>query len=279
MAKKLVDPRAQQQSDVNTYFQAESSYWQGVYTLPGVQAEIIRDRHAAVLDWVDGLALAPGSRVLEVGCGAGFMSIALIRHGFHVCAIDSVSAMVELARRNAEESGVSSNLSCEVGDVYSLEFDDASFDLVLAIGVIPWLERTVSAIHEMARVTKPGGNLVLTTANCAGLASLLDPINCPALQPLKLKVKKLFVNLGLRHSTPGKVYHGNRSFDKTIRRLGLVKLKGMTRGFGFTFFRHAVLPEPLGTTINRKLQCLADRGSPVIHSMGMAYIVLTRKES
>ena len=279
MANKVVDPRMQQQSDVNAYFQAASSYWQEVYTIPGVQAEIIRDRHNAVLDWVDGLALPPDARVLEVGCGAGFMSIALANRGFRVCAIDSVAAMVELARGNAKESGVSGNLECRVGDVYSLEFDDASFDLVLAIGVIPWLERTESAIHEMARVTKPGGYLILTTSNCLGLVRLLDPINCPALQPLKLIAKKLFVRLGLRQSTPHKIYHGNRSFDKTMRRLGLVKLKGMTRGFDFSFFRRTILPEPLATITNRKLQRQADRGFPLIHSMGRAYIVLTMKES
>lgn len=279
MANKLVDQQMRRKSDVNAYFQARSSYWQEVYTKPGVQAEIIRDRHNAVLNWVDGLALPPGIRVLEVGCGAGFMSIAFIERGFHVCAIDSVAAMVELARRNAEESGVSSNFSCSVGDVYSLAFDDASFDLVLAIGVIPWLEQAESAIREMARVTKPGGYLILTTANYNGLASLLDPIICPVLEPLKLNAKKLFVRLGLRQPIPHKVYHGNRSFDRTTRCLGLVKLKGMTRGFDFSFLRRAILPEPLATTINRKLQRLADRGSPIIRSMGKAYIVLTRKES
>src|SRR5258708_30107880 len=66
-----------QQEKVNAYFQSESSYWKDVYTLKGVQAEIIRDRHAAVLEWIDGMTLAPGSHVLEVGCGTGLMAVAL----------------------------------------------------------------------------------------------------------------------------------------------------------------------------------------------------------
>jgi 2-polyprenyl-3-methyl-5-hydroxy-6-metoxy-1,4-benzoquinol methylase len=276
MAKKLVDADVQQ-IEVNSYFQAESSHWQEVYTIPGVQAEIIRDRHAAMLGWIDGLALTPGSRVLEVGCGAGFLSIELARRGLHVQAIDSVAAMIELASNNAEQAGVTGNLTCKVDDVYALSFDDASFDLVIAIGVIPWLERAEAAIQEMARVTKPGGYLILTTANSAGLASLLDPIICPALRPLKLGLKKLFVRIGMRHATPGMVFHSNHAFDATIRRLGLVRLKGMTRGFGFSFLRRRVLPDALGTAVHWKLQRLADNGSPLFRSIGMAYFVLARK--
>lgn len=280
MAKKLVvDARLEQQENVNEYFQAKSSYWKDVYTIPDVQAEIIRERHKAVLAWIDSLALAPGSQILEIGCGAGFMALALVQRGFQVTAIDSVESMIELARSNAAEAGVADKPSFDVGDVYSLAFDDASFDLVIAIGVIPWLERADLAIQEMARVTKPGGYAIVTTANCAGLASLLDPIVCPALRPVKVSAKKLFIRLGLRHPAPGMVFHGNRSFDKLLRRRGLNKIKGMTRGFGFSFFRHSLLPEPLGTKVNRSLQRLADRGTPILRSLGMAYIVVARKES
>jgi len=118
MAKKFVDDlRLEQQENVNVYFQAESSYWKAVYSIDGVQAEIIRDRHAAILDWVDRLALAPGSHVLEVGCGTGFMAIALAQRGLRVSAIDSVEAMIELARSNAMEAGVAVEPEFAVGDV------------------------------------------------------------------------------------------------------------------------------------------------------------------
>lgn len=279
MTKKLLDRRAQQQSDVGAYFQAESSYWQEVYTIPGVQPKLIRDRHTLVLDWVAGLALPPGSRVLEVGCGAGFMSIALARLGLQVCAIDSVAAMVELACRNAEESGVSSNLSCGVGDAYSLEFDDASFDLVLAIGLIPWLEEAEQAIQEMARVTKPGGYIILTTANRAGLAYFLDPLMCPLLRPIKLYLKNVLVRLGLHSNSPTLIFHGSRNIDRALGRLAFVKIKGVTRGFAFSFFRHLVLPEKLVTAINARLQRLADRNLPWFRSSGVTYFVLARKVS
>lgn len=270
----------QQQERVKAYFQFQSSYWQDVYTIRGVQAEIIRDRHTAILNWVDDLALAPGSQALEIGCGAGFMAIALAQRGLRVDGIDSAEAMIDLARQNAVESGTApAMLSFEVSDVYSLPYKDASFDLLIAIGVLPWLDRAELAVREMARVTKPGGYIILTTANRAGLASLLDPLISPVLRPLKLRVKSALVRLGHRQPSPAMVFHSSRSIDSILRQMDFAKVKGMTRGFGFSLFRHAMLPESLGTAFNRRLQHLADQRVLGLRSTGMAYIVMVRKSA
>ena len=74
---KFVASRLRQQEKVNVYFQAQSSYWKDIYGSEGVQGQVIRDRHTAALDWIESLALAPGSHVLEIGCGAGFMALTL----------------------------------------------------------------------------------------------------------------------------------------------------------------------------------------------------------
>src|SRR5437667_10128996 len=148
--QKFADQRIQQQ-EVNAYFQAQSSYWKEIYTSNGVYAEIHRNRYVRVLEWVDSLALAPGSKVLEIGCGAGYIAIALAQRGFQVYAVDSAEAMVEQACQHAVEAGIADRLSVDIGDVSSLAFEDGSFDLVLAIGVIPWLERAEPAMQEMAR--------------------------------------------------------------------------------------------------------------------------------
>src|SRR6266699_1134237 len=90
--------RLPQQEKVNAYFQSRLSFWREIYASGGVFAEIIQDRHATVLAWVESLALPPGSQVLEVGCGAGFMALALAQRGFRVHAIDSVESMIEQAQ-------------------------------------------------------------------------------------------------------------------------------------------------------------------------------------
>ena len=263
-----------QQEKVNTYFQSYSSYWKDVYAITGVQAEIIQDRHAAILAWVDSLALAPDSPVLEVGCGAGFLSVALAQRGLRVHAIDSVEAMVEQARRQAAESGTADLLSPDVGDIYALAFGDEAFDLVIANGVFPWLDQPEEAMKEVARVTRAEGYIILTTANRMGLASLLDPLMNPLLSPLKRRVKEA---LGCRSATL--TYHSSRFIDKTLASVGFVKTKGTTRGFGFSLFRRPVLSERLSTALHHRLQHFADRGLLGFHSIGMTYFVLARKSA
>jgi 2-polyprenyl-3-methyl-5-hydroxy-6-metoxy-1,4-benzoquinol methylase len=271
----------QQQAEVNAYFQARSLYWKEVYASDSLYADIYRARQAAALAWVDELALAAGSRVLDIGCGAGFLSVALAQRGLQVQAIDSVQAMVGLAQRHAEEAGVGERLCVEVGDVYALAFEDDTFDLVLALGVIPWLAQPELAIQEMARVSKPGGHVLLTGGNQAALNLLLDPRLNPALAPLRRGVKGILKWAGLLHQSPKPLMatlHDRHFIDKILERVELIKTRSITVGFGpFTFLRRKLLSESLGIALHRRLQRLAERNVPPFRSTGMSYLVLASK--
>jgi 2-polyprenyl-3-methyl-5-hydroxy-6-metoxy-1,4-benzoquinol methylase len=280
--QNFVDQHIQQQ-EVNAYFQSQSSYWKEIYTSNGVYAEIHRNRYVKVLEWVDSLALVSGSKVLEIGCGAGYMAIALAQRGFQVYAIDSAEAMVEQACQQAIEVGVADRLSVDIGDVNSLAFEDESFDLVLAIGVIPWLERAEPAIQEMARLTRPRGHVILTADNRARLTSYLDPWQLPALRPLKRHVKILLERTKLRYRSPDDIdstLHKCRFVDEALARFELFKIRSMTLGFGpFALFRRSILPEKPGIALHYRLQSLAERNVPVFRSTGAQYLVLARKSA
>ncbi len=270
-----------QQEQVNAYFQSQSSVWKNIYTSDDVYAQIHQDRHAAALAWIDSLTLAPGSPVLEIGCGAGFMAIALAQRRLRVQAIDSTEAMIEQARWSAAESGATDLLSLDIGDVYSLAFDDDSFDLVVALGVIPWLERPEWALQEMARVTKPGGYIIFTADNLVRLNALLDPWLNPVLAPLKRGVKITLHRVGLRRLSSkdaGATFHSRRFIDRALMRMGLTKTKSMALGFGpFTFFRRTIIPEPFGIRLHFRLQSFADRGAFGLRSTGAHYLIQARK--
>src|SRR5262249_33853133 len=135
--------------------------------------------------------------------GAGFLSVALAQRGLRVHAIDSAETMIELTRQQAAESGVTDLLSVGAGDVYALAFKDDSFDLVVALGVIPWLERPELAIGEMARVSRPGGHITLTVDNRSALMYLLDPWMNPALAPLKRIIKSVLERIGIPYESRG----------------------------------------------------------------------------
>jgi SAM-dependent methyltransferase len=265
---------------VNAHFQAQSSYWKEIYARNTVYTEIYRARQAKALAWIDDLALAQGSRVLEVGCGAGFLSVALAQRGLCVHAIDSAEAMVELTRLHAEELGITELLTVDVGDVYALAFENDSFDLVIALGVLSWLALPELAIREMTRVIVPGGRVLLTNGNQARLNNLLDPWLNPALAPLRRGIKDILERVGLLHPAPKPAARDRRFIDEALASARLIKTRGMTLGFGpFTILQRKVLPERLGIALHRQLQHLADRNVPFFRSTGMTYLVLARKSS
>jgi 2-polyprenyl-3-methyl-5-hydroxy-6-metoxy-1,4-benzoquinol methylase len=282
--KKFVDSHLRKQEKVNTYFQSQSSYWKDVYASNDVQGEIFRDRHAAALAWIDSLALEPNSQVLEIGCGAGFMAVALAQRGFCVQAIDAVEDMVELARRHAAESETTDLLSVDLGDVYSLAFENGSFDLVIALGVIPWLGQPELAIQEMARVTRPGGHIIFTDANALGLCKLLDPRKNPIYIAIKPGVKEMLERIGLRHRSPDATTqaattpHTCRFIEDVLSTVQLVKTRSKTLGFGpFSFCGRNLFSAAVSKAIHHRLQGLADRNLPIFRSTGTAYLVLARK--
>lgn len=102
--------------------------------------------------------LRPGLDLLDVGCGPGTITAdlaALVAPG-RVVGLDREEAPLDGARAVAADRGLT-NVTYVVGDVYALDFPDASFDVVHAHQVLQHLVEPVVALREMARVARPGG--------------------------------------------------------------------------------------------------------------------------
>lgn len=107
---------------------------------------------------LDLLGEVAGQRVLDVGCGSGPLSAALVGRGATVTAFDSSRAMVDLARRRL---GAGARL--EVADLgQPLPFADAAFDAVAASLVLHYLRDWGPPLSELRRVLRPGGRIVLS---------------------------------------------------------------------------------------------------------------------
>jgi SAM-dependent methyltransferase len=111
---------------------------------------------------VDELRLAPGSQVLDAGCGPGRHALALARRGIGVVGIDLSPDFIDLARESAGDLPVEFHVS----DVRNLDYD-AEFDAVICLcqggfGLLGGGEQEEAVIGGFARALRPGGRLVLS---------------------------------------------------------------------------------------------------------------------
>jgi SAM-dependent methyltransferase len=102
-----------------------------------------------------------GQRVLDVACGTGVVSITAARFGARVTGLDLTPELLERARENARVAEV--EVDWQQGDIESLSFGDAAFDVVLSQFGHIFAPRPEIAISEMLRVLKPGGTIAFST--------------------------------------------------------------------------------------------------------------------
>ena len=260
------------------YFSAESEFWRAIYTAEDVYSVIHQYRKSLVLSWVDDLDLPAGATALEVGCGAGLTAVELAARGLRVEATDAVEAMVDIARSEAAAAGVADAVRVTQADAHMLAFGDRRFDLVLAMGVIPWLESPATALREMARVLKPAGVLLVNCDNAARLDYSLDPLWNRRLARLRQFAARVLPGSLHPVRAPRVRRHSITEFDSLLVGAGLRKLDAKTFGFGpFTVLGRPALPQALAVRLHRRLQRRADHGSRLLASRGAQYIVAARK--
>lgn len=108
--------------------------------------------------------LQAGLSLLDVGCGPATLTADLARRVApgRVVGIDAAESVLVEARRTVDELD---NVDVQVGDVYDLDFPDATFDVVHAHQVLQHLSDPVAALREMARVCRPDGVVAVREAD------------------------------------------------------------------------------------------------------------------
>ncbi|MGW7296057.1 methyltransferase domain-containing protein [Streptomyces xiamenensis] len=112
--------------------------------------------------------IAPGDRVLDLGCGAGRHAFECYRRGAHIVALDrngeevrTVAGWLAAMREAGEAPAAASAVAIE-GDAFALPFPDATFDAVIISEVMEHIPDDKGVLAELVRVLKPGGRIAVT---------------------------------------------------------------------------------------------------------------------
>lgn len=119
-----------------------------------IQEVQCRAAYAAVFDHV---GLQAGSRLCDVGCGAGFAAQLASERGAWVSGIDAADNLLEIARERVPGGDF------RLGDLEELPFPDGGFDVVTGFNAFQFAANPVVALREAGRVARPNGRIVVLT--------------------------------------------------------------------------------------------------------------------
>jgi len=103
-------------------------------------------------------------KVLDVGTGTGSLAIGFAKGipGVEVVGLDLSDVVLELARDNAQKSGVSLRVSFKKGDAEDMPFEDDTFDLAISSDTLHLAKNPVRMFNEIHRVIKPQGRFFIS---------------------------------------------------------------------------------------------------------------------
>ncbi|OGR24811.1 MAG: hypothetical protein A2X83_02765 [Desulfuromonadales bacterium GWD2_54_10] len=245
---------------VANFFSRNTNYWKSVYESNPDNSDQFTNvsmlkRKTIVIEMVDRYAINQHLNILDVGCGPGVILEAMLARGHNVSGIDLSEDMVREAN---ERLGFS---LCVKGDIEALPFANESLDVVLCLGVLPYLREEQNGVSEMSRVLRKGGLAIVVMPNLIKLGNLLDPYYylCRSWQYLWYHL--LGALSGGSQSADSNVFGNNRAFgirrytlsqiDRLFRESGLQKTETASVEFGpLTIWKKELLPNQASIRIS-----------------------------
>jgi SAM-dependent methyltransferase len=105
----------------------------------------------------DAIGLAPGTTMLDAGCGSGYALTIAAARGAVITGIDASAPLIEIARERAPDADL------RIGEIEDLPFDDNTFEAVTAFNAAQYAADPTRALRELRRVTVPGASVAVVT--------------------------------------------------------------------------------------------------------------------
>jgi 2-polyprenyl-3-methyl-5-hydroxy-6-metoxy-1,4-benzoquinol methylase len=212
------------------------SFWRDPYFIQKYLGDVVENLLAMVATHT-----GPGSRILDVGCGAGYISLELARAGHHVLGIDIAADAIASARRTLESNPYKDGFGSLAYEVRAVHEATGTYDVVLYSGLLHHLEKPDETVEEGVALLRANGIVIAyepcheewrmqDAAQVALIRALLsltgfwyeptlgaDARNTPeALRRLTADIHDEYVEERDKHEKEGQSPHDNSSGGKEI---------------------------------------------------------------
>ncbi len=110
-------------------------------------------------------------KILDAGCGFGGMDIVLVEElpKCEIIGIDLSDPLLEYASSRISNTNIENRLRFKKGDVQRIPFEDNTFDVVLSVNMVHWVNKPIVMLNEIERVLKLNGYLFIKDLKCSWL--------------------------------------------------------------------------------------------------------------
>ena len=136
--------------------------------MAGDYAEFSTHMEPGAIEILHEWKIAPGSRHLDVGCGAGQLVIPAARAGIKSTGVDIATNLIARGRDRAKQEGLDAQF--DEGDAEQLPYADGSFDVVTSLFGAMFAPRPEKVASELARICRQGGTLLMANWTPQGMA-------------------------------------------------------------------------------------------------------------
>ena len=207
-------------------------------------------RHKKILEIIEDRKLSDNSKIADIGCGPGLLARDLSKMGFKGAGLDSSNNMINTAVDIFKDVGDENKWRFQVGDAENTPFKDNEFNVVVASGLIEYMDEDEKLLRELNRITLIDGLLIINIVNSWGYATCLNDLT----KYLK-KIPGVMTALSrIRRAILSSEY-GADDLGFTPRKHNFWKFKKLCQSNGFTlennYCHHfSFFPAPLSTLTN-----------------------------
>ena len=159
---------------MSNYFHIHENRWTKAYIVGDQKSFNLHLRKQYIVDEIRKLETNKDSKILDIGCGTGEISFKLESTGYtNIIAQDISQKFIDIAKKNQIDNYPNSQISFSQGGVSNLDFNNETFHIVIASGLIEWVRYDRWVLQEIWRVLKLGGYLIVTGPNKLRLSNIL----------------------------------------------------------------------------------------------------------